>query len=50
MKIFKSASKIVLLLMTSALIVLTFKGVVTGDDFIKALLVVFAFYFVQQSK
>ena len=50
MKIFESATKIVLLLMTLAFIALTFKGVVQGDDFVKALLVVFLFYFVQQSK
>lgn len=48
-KIFKSASRIVLILMTIALIVLTFLRIVSGDDFVKMLGMIFAFYFGQKN-
>ena len=45
MEILKSASKIVFLLMSVALIVLTFVGIVSGEMFFTALGMVFGYYF-----
>jgi hypothetical protein len=47
--IFSSATKIVLLAITIALIAFTFLGKVDGKDFMTIALMVFAFYFGQKT-
>lgn len=49
MKIFTSATKLVLLAVTLALIAFTFLGKVDGKDFMTIALMVFAFYFGQKT-
>lgn len=47
--LFKSASKIVFILMTIALIVLTFMKIVEAKDFIIACLMAFTYYFTKKT-
>ena len=49
MQILNSATKIVLIIMTLALIALTFTGKVDGKDFYTAASIVLAFYFGQKT-
>lgn len=45
MEIFKSASKVVFILMALATVALTFLGIVTGEQFLVLAGMAFAFYF-----
>jgi hypothetical protein len=48
-KIFQSATKIVLLLMTVALIILTFLRIIDAKDFMTVMIAIIAFYFGQKT-
>lgn len=47
--IFKSASKLVFLLLAFALVVLTFMGIVEAKDFIVLVSMAFTYYFTKRS-
>ena len=48
MRIFESATRLVLLLLSAALVTLTFMGIVDAKDFMSIVTMVFAFYFGQK--
>lgn len=48
MRILQSASKIVFLMLTFALITLTFKGIVPATDFVQLAGMAFVYYFTKQ--
>jgi len=50
MKIFTSASKIVFVLLSLALVILTFVGIVDAKDFITLTSMAFTYYFAARSK
>lgn len=47
--IYKSASRIVFIIMTLALCVFTYKGIVDGKDFVMLISIVFTYYFTKQA-